>query len=603
MSGAARLDDIGSGHDCFPETPITEGSPDVIINGQPAARKGDTLKIHGCSCPNNPHGAHSRKIAEGSSTVIINGKPAARIGDGISCGGVIISGSGNVIIGDIGYKSPVRDCAKQASLSHAPILILSPMLTIEPVFAKSCLRGAGCTNAGTEDELQGNIGEMSLYFSEPVDESIAPADEQGDIKQHAQAAKKKSEPSAVSLPKSFTGKNEPLSQSLPSAINTPQIPPMEPWYKTIFDLLVGKADAAMLPPPQQLVMAGTAASVGSTAAAGGAVVQANQDAARILTYRMKRLSGPSVWQGQLQMAQGFLLMGALIQQHLKGQKEDLLTPDKLLAVARKQGTVPSRVRYQWMEDEETGTLKAVGYHTGMESGRDQVRVRLLKHDFPNNRYEFWEEGGAGPTILWTPDNPGMGLPTDTAHGEVPVVPAAIPGFEVPEMDDVSILVSPLPDEKDFRDYILVFPENVFPPIYIYLSKPPVNLLDVDLYSNFVGRSRQGKYQADHMPSAAAVEAFLRQKFPSLKETQIKALSRQVAALIIPRNVHQEVSQTYGGRNQPDVIERDSQDLRGAVDRNLDAIKSALKDAGATEEQIEAAREKMHQLNIKQGLYK
>ncbi|QDX98057.1 hypothetical protein EGD00_14610 [Pectobacterium carotovorum subsp. carotovorum] len=45
-----------------------------------------------------------------------------------------------------------------------------------------------------------------------------------------------------------------------------------------------------------------------------------------------------------------------------------------------------------VEEEDTGKSKAVGYHTSMESGRDQVRVRLLKYDFPNNRYEFWEEG-------------------------------------------------------------------------------------------------------------------------------------------------------------------------------------------------------------------
>ncbi|WP_409311088.1 Imm15 family immunity protein [Pectobacterium sp. B1J-3] len=40
MPGAARLNNIGSGHDCFPENPITEGSADVIINGQPTARQG-----------------------------------------------------------------------------------------------------------------------------------------------------------------------------------------------------------------------------------------------------------------------------------------------------------------------------------------------------------------------------------------------------------------------------------------------------------------------------------------------------------------------------------------------------------------------------------
>lgn len=98
MPGAARLNDIGSGHDCFPQTPIIEGSPDVIINGQPATRVGDAVATHGCPCPNAPHGVHPRNIAQGSATVIINGKAAARIGDGI------ISGSGNVIIGDTAYK-------------------------------------------------------------------------------------------------------------------------------------------------------------------------------------------------------------------------------------------------------------------------------------------------------------------------------------------------------------------------------------------------------------------------------------------------------------------------------------------------------------------
>ncbi len=602
MPGAARLNDIGSGHDCFPETPIIEGSSDVIINGQPAARQGDAVLLHGCPCPNAPHGVHSRKIAEGSSTVLINGKPAVRIGDGINCGGVIASGSGNVIIGDTPHRSPVQDCAKQAALTRAPLLVLTPMLTVEPVFAKSCLRGAGCTNAGIEGEPQGNIGEMSFYVAEPVGESIVQADKQGGVKQYAQAAKKKNTSSAVSPPQSFAGKNEPLPKTSLGAIDKPQIPPMEPWYKTVFDLLVGKADAAMLPPPQPVVMAGTAAQAGATAAAGGAVAQANQDAAKALTHQMKRLSGPSIWQGQLQMAQSFLLMGALIQDLLKGEKADLLTPEKLLEVAKKQGTVPSRVRYQWVEDEETGRLKAVGYHTSMESGRDQVRVRLLKHDFPNNRYEFWEEGATGPTILWTPDNPGIELPTDTAHGEQPVIPSAVPGFEIPEMDDISILATPMPEEKDFRDYILVFPENAFPPIYVYLSKPAVNLLDVDLYSNFVGRSRQGKYHADHMPSAAAVKAYLRRLYPKLNKKVLDKMAEDVAAIIIPAEIHQKISETYGYRNKLQDIERDSHDLRGAVDRNFDAIKPTLKEYGVTEDQLESAREKMHKLNEEQGLY-
>jgi len=47
---------------------------------------------------------------------------------------------------------------------------------------------------------------------------------------------------------------------------------------------------------------------------------------------------------------------------------------------------------------------------------------------------------------------------------------------------------------------------------------------------------------------------------------------------------------------------DAQNLKFAVNRNLDTIKPALKEHGVTEEQIEAAREKMHQINENMGLY-
>ncbi|MET5651801.1 PAAR domain-containing protein [Enterobacter hormaechei] len=52
------------------------GSPDVIIGGFPAARKGDTL-----SC--STHG--SGIIVGGSGTVFVNGMPLARQGDKTKC--------------------------------------------------------------------------------------------------------------------------------------------------------------------------------------------------------------------------------------------------------------------------------------------------------------------------------------------------------------------------------------------------------------------------------------------------------------------------------------------------------------------------------------
>ncbi len=55
-------------------------------------------------------------------------------------------------------------------------------------------------------------------------------------------------------------------------------------------------------------------------------------------------------------------------------------------------------------------------------------------------------------------------------------------------------------------------------------------------------------------------------------------------------------QLIGGRNNPSQIEQDAKDLRIAVDRDFNTIKPALKNYGATEEQLEKARSKMHKLN-------
>ena len=95
MLNAARLNDVGSAHGCFPPNQIIQKSDDVLINGLPAVRVGDAVAFHGClTCP--PHG---RNIAQGSSSVVINDRPAARVGDAIDCGGVIETGSDDVMIG------------------------------------------------------------------------------------------------------------------------------------------------------------------------------------------------------------------------------------------------------------------------------------------------------------------------------------------------------------------------------------------------------------------------------------------------------------------------------------------------------------------------
>lgn len=96
MPAAARKGDTASGHGCFPPSDITSASPDVEIDGIPAARVGDSVAAHGCATC-TPHG---RAIAAGSPSVFVNGLPLARIVDAIDCGGAVAAGSGSVVIDD-----------------------------------------------------------------------------------------------------------------------------------------------------------------------------------------------------------------------------------------------------------------------------------------------------------------------------------------------------------------------------------------------------------------------------------------------------------------------------------------------------------------------
>ncbi|MEJ1268281.1 PAAR domain-containing protein [Pantoea ananatis] len=71
---------------------IATGSHNVFINGRPAALATDSM----VECAKD---AGSQQMAEGSSRVYINGLPAARLGDQTTCGGKVMTGSADVIIG------------------------------------------------------------------------------------------------------------------------------------------------------------------------------------------------------------------------------------------------------------------------------------------------------------------------------------------------------------------------------------------------------------------------------------------------------------------------------------------------------------------------
>ncbi|EIX4873559.1 TPA: hypothetical protein I7725_04390 [Vibrio vulnificus] len=175
---------IGHNHLCPKKTgkiphvggPITTGSSNVMINGVPAARKGDSMV-----CVGPPD-----SIKQGSSSVFINGKPAARMFDSTNHGGVIIGGSPNVFIGDAGCYPDRQDSAVASSDSRlqsnedkqvAPPTKQSNPLSSEPQDLPSSASHTSANGSSTSSAVDSNTvypGQSTDQNREPKTFSIVP---------------------------------------------------------------------------------------------------------------------------------------------------------------------------------------------------------------------------------------------------------------------------------------------------------------------------------------------------------------------------------------------------------------------------------------------
>ncbi|XLZ70878.1 RHS repeat-associated core domain-containing protein [Massilia sp. SR12] len=80
------------------EGKIVSGSPDVKFNSLPAARAAAPGELDTVACGKHSSGPPPM-LAQGSDNVFINDQPAARKGDMTTCGGTIAEGSENVFVG------------------------------------------------------------------------------------------------------------------------------------------------------------------------------------------------------------------------------------------------------------------------------------------------------------------------------------------------------------------------------------------------------------------------------------------------------------------------------------------------------------------------
>lgn len=99
MPAVVRKGDSCSGHGGWPSRQSTSGSPNVLFNGIPAVRSGDSWANH-CKWISTTDGGywscHSGTTTTGSSKVLVNGKPLMRVGDSVNCGSRASQGSPNV---------------------------------------------------------------------------------------------------------------------------------------------------------------------------------------------------------------------------------------------------------------------------------------------------------------------------------------------------------------------------------------------------------------------------------------------------------------------------------------------------------------------------
>jgi filamentous hemagglutinin len=83
---------------------------------------------------------------------------------------------------------------------------------------------------------------------------------------------------------------------------------------------------------------------------------------------------------------------------------------------------------------------------------------------------------------------------------------------------------------------------------------------------------------DHQPSFASQKAAAEKSLGRpLTPEEARALKDSTPAVASPREVHQQTSPTYGGRNNPTQIDKDASDLGAAAARDKAAFDKAMED--------------------------
>jgi LysM repeat protein len=341
-------------------------------------------------------------------------------------------------------------------------------------------------------------------------------------------------------------------------------------------------------------------AMGSSAAVADSPEQTQQT--QTAAMQLDKLAGTlkdKVVEGYRWQVEG---IGALfaMQQSLFGDNTQYTDQD-----LRQVTTAQSRVRVHITEPQDGEFYPHVqGYHV------DDTRIPIKYVKQGNNGQLSVAIEKSGPTIYWTPEENGeASWQTTPDHSD---------GFEKDDIlvtpihsdGEANVTVTPAPEEKDWRDAILVFPESSgIAPLYVVYNKnssgkanPKVKPLEVGTYGELAPRSVKDGMDIDHIPSFKAIQKWAESDGQPLTKKELAALKRATNGVAIPHEVHKDFSRTYGGRNTATQSSLDSKDLREAAQKDMNILKTHLKNYGYSEKDIEAAFNKLNRLNEESGIY-
>lgn len=329
-------------------------------------------------------------------------------------------------------KSPEQEASeRRAERKAAEQVAEAAALLASAVFAKSCLRGNGCTDAGTEQEPLNNFGPMGFYWATPQSDPATNTD----TPQRAQAAKKKN------------------SQIIPEQKKTK---PRGAIYRFFFGMEKERDQhiAAMAAASAARVQTATQGASILRPLASGAFRTAGTWAIRVAGVAAGGVGAP--------VAAFFV---GMMPGKLNEGEQDFIDKMRLEQMTEAK----TRVRFTW-EYDKYGDPVPRGWHTP-QNNNDLVRVRKMVYDGDRQAYTFTTEDDNPITIIWTPDaSEDNNRPWNTGNQTPPQLPGTIIVDPQPEATGIDRTTSPAPAETSFRDYILILPVPNMPPIYVYISK-------------------------------------------------------------------------------------------------------------------------------------